>query len=121
MKLITKKVIILLSIVCFFSTTQACQKTVEKLTVSTKIQNYLCGKFGLSSTGEIKVIGNYKLTQNSDLGKKSDEVIHLIQQDLFGDRLFWSCLLNVTQGKVQVLYLTSNPNDFGKIIEIKNK
>jgi hypothetical protein len=76
--------------------------TAEKteVLVPGQVRSFLMMKLGLSSTGTIKVIGKYHLTDDCKLGKKSDEVLHVIQQDLFGDRLFWSCLVNLTQERI---------------------
>ena len=82
------------------------------------IESFLIGKLGLSSTGSLQVIGNYLLTHDSKLGVKSDKVMHIIQQDLLGGRLFWSCLVNVTQSKVQILYRCQAPDKFGTITTI---
>lgn len=79
------------------------------------------GKLGLSSTGTVKVIGKYHLTEDCKLGKKSDEVLHVIQQDLFGNRLFWSCLVNLTQERIQILYHCNKPDDFGIIMAIEKE
>lgn len=94
--------------------------TVNKpeIEISKKIESFVVMKLGLSSTGSIKAIGKYRLTQDCKLGKKTDEIIHLIQQDLFGGRLFWSCLVNESEGKVQVLYRCQAPDDFGTIMTI---
>lgn len=83
-----------------------------------KIESFLMMTLGMSSTGSIQVIGTYRLTDDCKLGKKTDEVIHVIQQDLFSGRLFWSCLVNLTQEKVQVLYRCQKPDDFGTVITI---
>lgn len=83
-----------------------------------KIKSFIVKKLGLSSTGSMQIIGSYRLTQDCKLGKDKDKIVHLIQKDLFGARLFWSCLINVTSGKVQVLYRCQKPDDFGTIINI---
>lgn len=88
------------------------------LYVPEKVKSSVIKKLGLSSTGEIKVIGKYRLTQDCDLGKENDEIVHLIQKDLFGKRLFWSCLVNITRGKIQVLYRCQKPDNFGTMIII---
>ncbi len=83
------------------------------------LKSTLIRKLGLSSTGFIKLIGKYHLTEKSKLGDKNDLIFHFIQQDLFGGRLFWSCLVNLNNGKMQVLYHVKDPDKYGKIIEIK--
>ncbi len=92
-----------------------------ELVMPEQVRAFLTMKLGLSSTGTIKVIGKYHLTDDCNLGKKSDEVLHVIQQDLFGDRLFWSCLVNLTQERIQVLYRCQEPDDSGTIIAIKKE
>jgi len=92
-----------------------------KIEVPEKIETYLIKKLGLSSTGKIQVIGKYNLTDDCKLGKKQDEIIHVIQKDLLGGRLVWSCLVNLTQGRVQVLYRCQNSDSFGKILIINEK
>jgi hypothetical protein len=86
--------------------------------IPTNIESFVVMKLGLSSTGSIRAIGKYRLTQDCKLGKKSDEIIHLVQQDLFGELLFWSCLVNESGGKVQVLYRCQEPDGFGTIMTI---
>jgi len=92
-----------------------------KIEVPEKIKNFLIKKLGLSSTGKIHAIGNYTLTNDCELGKKKDKIIHVIQKDLLDSRLFWSCLVNLTQRKVQILYRWQNPDSFGKILIINEK
>jgi hypothetical protein len=92
-----------------------------ELQIPQKIESFLIKEFGLSSTGAIHVIGNYHLTHDCKLGKENDKIIHVIQKDLFGSRLFWSCLVNLTQEKVQVLYRCQKPDDFGVMISIDKK
>ena len=89
-----------------------------EIEIPQKIEMFVAMKLGLSSTGTIKAIGKYYLTQDCELGKKADEIIHLVQQDLFGERLFWSCLVNEREGKVQVLYRCQEPDGFGTIMTI---
>ncbi|MBN1552414.1 hypothetical protein JW979_13150, partial [bacterium] len=43
-----------------------------------KIESFIIMKLGMSSTGSIQVVGNYRLTHDCKLGKKTDEVMHLI-------------------------------------------
>lgn len=104
-----------------FDLTEEEKKASPKTTktkIPKKIKSFLMMKLGMSSTGSIQVVGNYSLTHDCKLGKKTDEVMHLIQQDQFGRRLFWSCLVNLTQEKVQVLYRREKPDDFGTIMTI---
>jgi len=84
-------------------------------------ESFLVTELGLSSTGAIQVIGSYRLTGDSELGKEQDEILHVIQKDLFGDRLFWSCLVNLTRERVQVLYRCQKPDEFGAILSINEK
>jgi hypothetical protein len=87
-----------------------------EIEIPKRIESFAVLKLGLSSTGSIKAIGRYRLTRDCNLGKKSDEIIHLVQQDLFGGRLFWSCLVNESGSKVQVLYRCQEPDAFGTIM-----
>ncbi len=91
-------------------------KTLPEIPVD--IRNYLERELGVSSTGMLILIGKYKLTEKSKFGQKDDQVIHVIQQDLFGGRLFWSCLVNLTENKIQILYQATEPDKFGIIKSI---
>ena len=69
-----------------------------------KIERYLVIELGLSSTGHIELIGDYKLTDDNGFGKEGQRILHFIQRDLFGSRLFWSCLINVKNNNTKILY-----------------
>jgi hypothetical protein len=69
-----------------------------------RVLRYLRGDLGLSSTGKVELIGSYRLTEQSDFGKEGDQVFHFLQKDLFGERPFWSCLINVDSALTKVLY-----------------
>ena len=99
---------------------QSVQIKKPEVVIPKQIESFLIKEFGLSSTGTIKAIGKYHLTQNSKLGSEKDEIIHVIQQDLGGSRLFWSCLVNLNQGKVLVLYRSGDADKYGTIMMIKN-
>lgn len=91
-------------------------KTLPEIPVD--IRNYLERELGVSSTGMLVLVGKYKLTEKSKFGQKGDHVIHVIQQDLFGGRLFWSCLVNLTENKIQILYQAGEPDKFSIIKSI---
>ncbi len=81
-----------------------------------RISSYLYG-LGMSSTGSLQLIGVYRLTNPSEFGEKGDKVFHLLQQDLFGDRLFWSCLVNVDSEMTRVLYdVNAKKNQFHLVV-----
>ena len=84
----------------------AFEKAWQKIDNDTKqkIEHYLMMELGLSSTGKIELIGNYSLTEDDDFGKQGQQVLHFIQRDLFGSRLFWSCLINVDNYNTRLLY-----------------
>jgi len=95
------------------------ERSKPDIEIPKKIEWFLMEKLGLSSTGSIKAIGKYCLTHDSNLGKETDTIIHIVQKDLFGSRLFWSCLVNEREGKIQVLYRCQNPDEFGTIMLIE--
>lgn len=78
----------------------------EKLAENDKnqINRFFLHNLGLSSTGTIELVGTYNTMLSSGFSKHNDLVLHFIQKDLFGDRLFWSCLLNMANGKAKVIY-----------------
>jgi hypothetical protein len=123
--IISITIILLLCFLSLVSNAQTENNTTPikkyELQIPSKIESFLIKEFGLSSTGTIQVIGKYQLTHDCKLGKENDNIIHVIQQDLFGGRLFWSCLVNLTQEKVQVLYRCQEPDDFGFVISIDKK
>jgi hypothetical protein len=84
----------------------AFEKAWEKIDSDTKqkIELYIVIELGLSSTGKIELIGNYRLTEDDEFGKLEQQVLHFIQRDLFGSRLFWSCLINVDNYNTKLLY-----------------
>ena len=94
-------------------------KTRTVPAIPREVRDYLIKELGLSSTGTLVLVGNYKLTENSKFGQKGDQVIHVIQQDLFGGRLFWSVLVNLTGNKIQILYRVGEPDKFGVIKTIR--
>ncbi len=94
-------------------------KTRTVPAIPREVRDYLIKELGLSSTGNLALVGSYKLTENSKFGQKGDQIIHVIQQDLFGGRLFWSCLVNLTGNKIQILYRAGEPDKFGVIKTIR--
>lgn len=84
----------------------AFEKAWQKIDNDTKkkIEHYLMMELGLSSTGKIELIGNYILTSDDEFGKQGQQVLHFIQRDLFGSRLFWSCLINTDNYNTRLLY-----------------
>jgi hypothetical protein len=125
MKVVVTLAVMVMLCSCSTRNTIQPERTSAPITVSEpeieipkKIESFVMMKLGLSSTGSIKAIGTYRLRQDCKLGKKSDEIIHLVQQDLCGSRLCWSCLVNESGGKVQVLYHSQDPDGFGTIMTI---
>jgi hypothetical protein len=125
MKILTIALATILSLTCssFACTNSLLKTTAEqpKIEIPKHLDHYLKMELGYSSTGSIEVIGKYVLTAGNKLGNKDDKILHVIQKDLFGTRLWWSCLVNVTQSKIQILYRCQHPNDFGTIVEIEKK
>ena len=82
----------------------------EKLPENDKnqINRFLVLTLGLSSTGTIELIGVYNTISSSGFSEQNDLVLHFVQKDLFGDRLFWSCLLNMSNAKAKVIYHCGN-------------
>ncbi|MCK5305897.1 MAG: hypothetical protein KAJ66_02080 [Candidatus Omnitrophica bacterium] len=80
-----------------------------------EIEHYLVIELGLSSTGHIELIGNYRLTEDDEFGKQRHQILHFIQKDLLGSRLFWSCLVNVDNYKVKILYPDTNKELIGHL------
>lgn len=88
--------------------------TAEMLpAIPVDVRNCLKKELGVSSTGILVLAGKFTLTEKSKLGQKGDQIIHVIQRDLFGGRLFWSCLVNLTENKIQILYQADVPDKFG--------
>lgn len=75
----------------------------KSLDAKKRIRQYLYS-LGISSTGHVQLIGTYRLTEDSKFGEEGDLVFHFLQRDLFGARLFWSCLVNVDSELTSVLY-----------------
>jgi hypothetical protein len=69
------------------------------------------GRLGLSSTGRVELIGVYTQGRGRDDDKKPQRHFHLLQQDLFGSRLFWSTLINPDDATYKVLYHVNEPGE----------
>jgi len=93
----------------------------EKLAPSQRkrIEDFLRMKLGLSSTGTIELIGSYKTIEEKDFSQHGDLIFHFIQKDLFGDRLFWSTLINSTNNKSLLIYHCAPGSSKDKIQDIK--
>ena len=93
----------------------------EKLAPSQRkrIEGFLRMKLGLSSTGTIELIGSYKTIEEKDFSQHGDLIFHFIQKDLFGDRLFWSTLINSTNNKSLLIYHCAPGSSKDKIQDIK--
>jgi len=87
--------------------------------VRSDIETYLLVRLGLSSTGTTSLIGVYSLSGHDALGPEGSKVLHFVQRDLFGERLFWSCLVNPQNRKVRILYQCADPDRYGSIETIK--
>ena len=61
---------------------------------------------GLSSTGKITVTNIYTLTHNEVIGDKGDKIALVIQEDLFGSRLFSIHIINLRTANTRKLYRT---------------
>ena len=61
---------------------------------------------GISSTGSIELKKIYTLTHDEEIGKKGVRIGLLVQEDLFGGRLFWIQLVNLDTGRIRMLYQT---------------
>ena len=93
----------------------------EKLAPSQRkrIEGFLRMKLGLSSTGTIELIGSYKTIEEKDFSQHGDLIFHFIQKDFFGDRLFWSTLINSTNNKSLLIYHCAPGSSKDKIQDIK--
>jgi hypothetical protein len=69
-----------------------------------KIESEIVGdRLGLSSTGTVQLIGVYNQPQGKDEAKPK-RLFHLRQTDLFGERLFWSILVNAEEETYRILF-----------------
>ena len=73
------------------------QKEIEKLLIE---------RYGISSTGNIKLSRVYRLTHDEDIGSPGNRIALFTQEDLLGERLFWICLVNLESEKTIQLYRT---------------
>jgi hypothetical protein len=69
------------------------------------------GRLGLSSTGAVQLIGIYNQRDGRGDETKSKRLIHLRQTDLFGQRLFWSILINVDDETYRILFHINEPSE----------
>lgn len=82
-----------------------------------EIEAFLVMRLGLSSTGDIRLLGAYRET--GEAGGKDKTLFHLQQLDLMGTRLFWSVLVDPDAATALVLYhvnaglVTHEPLSFG--------
>ena len=84
------------------------------------IEKHLLTSYGLSSTGQIELSGVYRLTHSDAIGAKGDVVALFTQEDLFGDRLFWICLVNLTKQESRLLYRVGG-KDVGEVIRFQQR
>jgi hypothetical protein len=66
---------------------------------------------GLSSTGKIKITNIYTLTHNEAIGNKGDKIALVVQEDLFGSRLFSIHVINLRTANTRQLYRTGEWKD----------
>ncbi len=69
-------------------------------------------RLGLSSTGVVQLIGIYN--QPAEKGGKANakQMFHLRQTDLFGQRLFWSILVNPKDETYRILFHINENGDY---------
>ena len=61
-------------------------------------------RLGLSSTGIVQLIGIYNQPEGEGDKEKTKRLFHLRQTDLFGERLFWSVLVNAEDETYRILF-----------------
>lgn len=69
-----------------------------------RIESFLVTRLGLSSTGQIQLIGTYQLSSDDPSVGEQQHLLHFRQLDLMGRRLFWSVLVDPEAETVRVLY-----------------
>ena len=69
-----------------------------------QIKHFLVIECGLSSTGRIELFRVFNQFEYSGFAATGDPVLQFDQLDLFGERLFWSYLVNVKNGRFLRLF-----------------
>ena len=76
-----------------------------------QITQYVTVTLGLSSTGRIELTRALRQVEYAGFAQTGDLVLQFDQIDLFGDRLFWSYLVNTTNGKtIRLFPIAGNTN-----------
>src|SRR5262245_59396513 len=65
----------------------------------------------LSSTGIVQLIGIYHQPEVAGGNGKTKRLFHLRQTDLFGERLFWSVLVNAEDETYRILFHINEVGD----------
>jgi hypothetical protein len=68
-------------------------------------------RLGLSSTGIVQLIGIYNQPEGEGDKAKTKRLFHLRQTDLFGERLFWSVLVNAEDETYRILFHINEVGD----------
>jgi hypothetical protein len=72
---------------------------------------FVGNRLGLSSTGTVQLIGVYHQPEVKGDEAKPKRLFQLRQTDLFGERLFWSILVNPEEGTYRILFHANEAGD----------